>query len=463
METPALHMHTLKVAVLDPVGDPGSRSPVGQELTLAWVREQVGRRIHLLPPLTRRLVQVPARFHHPVWIEDGDFDIGNHVRSRTVPAPGGQREMDGVIADIASRPLDRRHPLWEMYLLEGLADGGIGVLVKLHHAAADGVAASQLLANVMATVVDAGDDVGEGRRPPPEPEPPGWRLLVDAFLDHLRQLARLPALVATTAGRVGSVVRRRRDATVRLPRPVLDVPRTSFNGALSPDRAFATGQLPLADVRRVKEAFGVTVNDVLLAVVGGALRTYLDDRGELPDRPLVAGVPISTDRPDDVARLGGNRVSNLFTTLATDLDDPAARLHAIHAVTAEAKVQQNLLGVELMQEWVQYTPPAPYTFAVRQFSARRLAERMPPPLNVVVSNVPGPREPLYVGGTRLRDIWSVGPVLEGIGLNITFWSYVDAVEVGLIADRVAVPRPHVITALLAEALAELVEAAGTET
>ncbi len=449
METPALHMHTLKIAVLDP-------APGVDELPIEWVREQIGQRLHLLPPFTRRLVELPGRFHHPVWIEDPDFDIRDHVRSQTVPSPGTQREMDEVIAEIASRPLDRRRPLWEMYLLEGLEDGRIAVLVKIHHAAADGVAASALLANVMTTIAEASTSVAPPAAPRrTEPVPTTRQLLLDAFFDHVRQFFRLPALLLRTVRNLVALIRRRRASDVRLPRPMLDTPRTSFNGALTPRRSFATTSLRLDAVKRVKEAFGVTVNDVVLAVAGGALRAYLEERGELPSRSLVAGVPVSSDQPGDVARLGGNKVSNLFTTLATDREDPRQRLAAIHEVTAEAKVQQNLLGVELMQDWVQYTPPGPYAFAVRQFSDRGLADQIPPAINVVVSNVPGPRQPLFVGGAQLRHIYSVGPILEGIGLNLTFWSYVDSLDVGVIACRDAVPDPHRITDLLRAALDEL--------
>jgi len=209
----------------------------------------------------------------------------------------------------------------------------------------------------------------------------------------------------------------------------------------------------------VKTAFGVTVNDVVLAMVAGSLRAYLLARGELPDVPLVAGVPVSTDAPDAVARLGGNKVSNLFTTLATDQSDPRRRLAAIHAVTSEAKVVQNLLGAELMADWVQYAPPRPYAAAMRWYSGRNLADRHAPPINVVVSNVPGPRVPLYAGGARLVELYSVGPILEGIGVNVTVWSYLDDLFVGVIGCPETLPDPERLTAGITEALAELLAAA----
>ena len=457
METPTLHMHTLKVAVLEP-------APGIDDVPVEWVREQVRERLHLLPPFRRRLVAVPFGFHHPVWIDDPDLDLHHHVRGVDVAAPGGRREMDAAISAIAGRPLDRTRPLWEMYVLRGLAGGRIGILVKLHHAAADGVAASQLLANVMDDRPDAlppappPADLGDtSAGPPPVPGPAG--LLLQAFLEHLEQVALLPALVLRTAARLVRVVRHRRTATITPPRPVLDTPDTTFNGALTAHRTFHTTAVALADVKAVKAALGVTVNDVVLALVAGSLRSYLLSRGELPEAPLMAGVPVSTDRHDAVARLGGNKVSNLFTTLATNESDPLARLQAIHDVTSEAKVVQNLLGADLMADWVQYTPPGPYAAFMRGYSRFNLADHHAPPINVVVSNVPGPRRPLYAGGARLLELYSVGPILEGIGLNITVWSYLDELFVGIIGCPETLPEPGRIARGFTDALVELSAAA----
>lgn len=450
METPTLHMHTLKVAVMQ-------LPPGVTELPVDWVRRQIADRLHRLPPFRRRVLEVPLGWYHPVWVDDPDFDIEYHVRSVFVAPPGGRAEVDAKIGELASRPLDRRRPLWELYLLQGLADGRVVVLVKIHHAAADGVAASQLLVNVMSTVLDEAPPEPDDWRPAPLPGPGElWR---DAVVDQLRWLARLPLLLLATLARLVPLLRHRRAASVTPPRPILDTPRTSFNAALTPHRVFATTSVPFADVREVRTAFGVTVNDVVLAMAGGALRGYLARRGELPERPLVAGVPVSSDKPGDIARLGGNRVSNLFTTLATDEADPRARLAAIHEVTSEAKVVQNLLGVDTMHDWVQYTPPRPYAWVVRQYSRHRIADRHAPPINVVVSNVPGPRAPLYAGGAELVELYSVGPILEGIGCNITVWSYLDRLFIGVIACRETLPDVEEITTGMVDALAELRAAA----
>ena len=209
----------------------------------------------------------------------------------------------------------------------------------------------------------------------------------------------------------------------------------------------------------VKNTVGVSLNDVVLAVVAGALRRYMDERGEHHPRPLVAGIPVGTDEPGAEPRLIGNRVSNLFTTLATDIDDPIERLRRIHAVTAASKQVQATLGPDMMSSWVEYTPAPFLRLFMRAYSRWRLADRHAPPINLVVSNVPGPPVPLYIDGARLTDLYSVGPILEGAALNITVWSYDGELYFAALACRERVPDTHVITDLLAASLDELANAA----
>jgi diacylglycerol O-acyltransferase len=447
METPTLHMHTLKIAVLD--------RPPGDSLPFVELRDAIRSRLVLIPPFRRRIVDVPFGFHHPVWIEDPDFDLDYHVRRVLLPPPGDRTQLDEAIGDIASVPLDRRRPLWRMHVFDGLDDGRMAVLVKIHHAVADGMAAAALLANVMSTEPRSDPIPEDDWRP--EPLPSKRELLTDAFLDHLGQLRDLPGLVQRTTANVAALLRHRRKSAVATPLPIVNTPRTSFNHALTPRRSFVSASLPVDEVDTVRHAFGVTVNDVILATVAGALRNYLLERRELPTQALVVGVPVVAD-PNET-RMTGNRVSNLFTSLATDEPEPIRRLERIHEVTAEAKRIQHLIGRETLGDWVQYTPPRPYAWFMRQYSRMHLADRHPPPINLVVSNVPGPAAPLYAAGAELRELYSVGPVLEGIGLNITVWSYLDHYFVGLLACKDAVTEPTRITCGMRDALAELATAA----
>ncbi len=463
METPTLHMHTLKISIVDATTVPGGYS-------FDRVGEVLGERLHLLPPFRRRLVEVPGGLHHPLWIEDPEFDLAHHLHRAEIAAPGGPRQLGELISDIASGQLDRRHPLWELWVVEGIEHGRIGFVAKIHHAAADGVAAAAMLANVLDAEADPETEAeAEAEAAPFAPPPPPWRpesiptgahRLVDGLRDLLRNLAGLPGLVRRTAAGLAAVRRRRRSGALSPPLP-FSTPRTSFNRALTPNRWFAMASLPLEEVKAVRRAFEVTVNDVVLALCASALRRYLLERGELPERPLVAGVPVSTGSADQPSgpRLAGNRVSNLFTSLRTDIADPVERLHAIHDVTKAAKEVQDALGAELLVDWSEVTPPRLFSAWMRLYSRLKLADRHRPPINLVISNVPGPRQPLHIAGGRLVDLYSMGPILEGIGLNITVWSYVDRLGFGLVACRQTMPDLWDLADHLHDSLAELRKAA----
>jgi diacylglycerol O-acyltransferase len=421
METPSMHMHTVKVAILEPDARQGGGIDIDR------FGEEVLARLDRMPPFGRRVLNVPFRLNHPVWVSDRPLDIKRHVVHQALPKPGGMKELEDLVGRIISVPLDRGIPLWELHLVEGLEGGRVAVVAKLHHALADGNAANNLLGNVTGERGPAG---------PPhalEPTPSRMRLVADAVTDFVRQLFSLPELLRRTAINVTALVKIRRGSDVSPPRPVLDVPRTSFNAALGPRRNFATCTLSLTEVKKVKEKHGVTVNDVVLGIVGGALRRWLDERGERPRGSLTAGVPVGTDPPGSSPRLMGNRVSTLFTTLATDIDDPHARLAEIHRVTEASKVVQRTLGPDMLIDWVQFTPPAPFSAGMRLYSRASAASWHAAPFNVVVSNVAGPREELMLGDARLVDLFSVGPILEGIGLNVTVWSYQDRVNVSVIS------------------------------
>jgi WS/DGAT/MGAT family acyltransferase len=440
LETPTMHMHTLKVALIDPPA----------AFDFSDFTAQLLARLDRLPPFQRRILPVPARLNHPLWISDRDIDPARHVFHHRLPAQAGMAELEALVGQIASTPLHRDVPLWEVHVCDALADGRIGVVGKMHHAIADGAAANALLANLT-----------DGAPPtippqtPPEPVPPPWRQAWLALRDAAAQTLTLPSLLWHTARAVLRVRGRQRETPTRVPRPVLDVPRVSFNGALTAQRSFTTASVPLEDIKEVRRRHGVSINDVVLTVVAGALRAWLDDRGERPSRALVAGVPVATDAPGSGPRLGGNRVSNLFTSLATDLDDPHERLHQISRTTAASKAVQQTLGPRMLIDWVQFAPPAPLSALMRAYSRTRAASHHPAALNLVVSNVPGPRDHVTIGGTRLDDLFSVGPILEGTGLNITAWSYVDRMNFSLLGCPTLIDDLPSLAAELRPALIEL--------
>lgn len=238
-------------------------------------------------------------------------------------------------------------------------------------------------------------------------------------------------------------------------------PRTSFNATLTPHRKVAFTHVPIDDIKRVKNAFGVKVNDVVIAVCSGALRRYLEARGELPDRSLISAVPISVhDRSE--GRSGTTKVSVMFASLASDVADPAERLRAIAAVNEGAKADHELVGAQLLQNWAEHAAPNTFSLAARMYSSLRIAELHPVVHNLIISNVPGPPIPLYFAGARLTGLYPLGPVMDGAGLNVTVLSHEDQIGFGLIACRELMPRLWDLADAIPQAVAELVEAAERE-
>ena len=234
----------------------------------------------------------------------------------------------------------------------------------------------------------------------------------------------------------------------------------SFNRALTPHRRFVFSSLPLDDVKEVKNALDATVNDVVLAVSAAAVRRYLQDRGELPSPPLMAGVPVSVGEMG--TRSSGNRVSNLFTSIPTDVADPVERVRTVHRMMKGAKEVHNALGAEMLSDWTELTPPRPFAAFMRFYSRRQLASRHRPPINLVISNVPGPKAALDIAGARLVSIYSMGPILEGIGLNITVWSYCGSLNFGIVSCRELMPDLWQLTDHIHDALEELKKAVASE-
>ncbi len=447
METPTMHMHTLKIAIMQPA----------TPFEFSRLLDEIVARLAELPPLRRRVLPPPLRLHHPLWITDRLVDPSQHVFNHEVPAPGGMLGLEALIGRVAGTPLDRSRPLWEMHVCQPFEDGRVAVITKMHHALADGVAANALLTGL---VDEAGAEVRPARDRPPtvmrlEPTPSWFSQLRLALVGAIVQMGSVPGLLSRTLRAVTALLRHKRTSSIQVPRPILDVPHTPFNNALTARRNFATCTLDVAQIKEVQRAHGVTMNDVVLAVVGGALRRWLLEHAELPDRPLVAGVPVATDAPGSVPRMGGNRVSNLFTSLATDLEDPHQRLLAISRITGESKLVQRTLGPDMLVDWVQFAPPAPLSAAMWLYSRSGAASHHPAPFNLVVSNVRGPGEEVGISGAVLRDLFSVGPILEGIGLNVTAWSYVGRMNFSFLSCPDLVPDLAPLVAELPRALDEL--------
>ncbi len=444
-ETPNVHMHTLKLAVIE-LDDVKGRTFGVEEL-----RTVLHGRLYKLDPFRYQLVDIPLKMHHPMWRENCEVDLDYHVRPYRVDSPGGRRQLDKAVGEIASTPLDRSRPLWEMYLIEGLANGRIAVLGKIHHALADGVASANLLARGMD--LEAGSQADRDSYAT-DPAPSKSELVRSAFADHMRQIGRLPGVMRYTAQGVRRVRQSSRKLSPELTRPFTPPP-TFMNHMVDPIRKFATATLALADIKATGKHLGVTINDMVLAISAGALRKLLLRYDGHADQPLLASVPVSFDFSPD--RISGNYFTGVLVALPTDCVDPLDRVRNAREAMLTAKEGHNLLGPELISRWSAYFPPAPAEAMFRWLSNKDGQNKV---LNLPISNVPGPRERGRVGGALVTEIYSVGPLTAGSGLNITVWSYVDQLNISVLSDGSTVEDPHELTDAMVEAFVEIRRAAG---
>jgi diacylglycerol O-acyltransferase len=453
METPTLHMHVAIVAVFDP-------STVPDGYSFRRVRQLINDRIPQVPVFQRRLVEVPMRLGFPVWVDDPEFDIDNHLRRAALPSPGGMRELGDFAADVISRQLHRDRPLWEMWIVEGLEDGKVALVVKMHHSTIDGVSGAELLG----ILFDLDPEPAETHLTARQLDsriPSGFELVSQAVISSMVapfDVGRM--LLRTTRSLFGIRAIRRSEPAGKAALP-LTAPRTSINVAVHARRRVAFAAASLNDTKRLKDKMGTTVNDVVLAICAGALRSYLLAGDELPEIPLVSVVPVSVT-PDVAELKGSNKVSAMFVQLPCQLEDPLERLQAIHDGTKGAKEEHKALGATTLQNWAEHATPNLFAVAARLYTGMKLADRHRPVANLVISNVPGPDFPLFLGGSQMLGMFPLGPVMDGMGLNITIMSYRGVLYWGFASDARAVPRLWDVAAAVPHALNELLEAAGLE-
>ena len=440
-ETPNVHQHTLKVAVID-------TSEFRGEPTFEAFRELLLNRLHLLHPFRYLLVDIPFRLHRPMWLEDAALDFDKHVRPVQVPAPGGRRELDALIGEIASTSLDRRRPLWRLFYAEGLADSRVAVIGKVHHALADGIAS----ANLMARAMEWPDSVvAEGETPRPARPPSTVDLIRSAGKDHIEQLGKLPTAIRDTAIGVYRLQRRSRQ---RRHHPDMagrfKPPPTFLNHKLSPARTFASATLSLAEVKATSKRLGVTINDLVLAIATGGLRQLLQNYDGHADEPIIASVPAATDTSRD--RVSGNALSTMLVSLPVHVGDPLERIRLIQLATRIAKDDYEALGPRTVGKWLEYVPPAVARATFKWTSRREAPNQL---FNVIVSNVPGPRERGRIAGAVVSEIYSVGPLAAGSAMNLTVWSYVDQLNLSVLSDDQTFKDTHDATDAFVRAFAEI--------
>jgi diacylglycerol O-acyltransferase / wax synthase len=441
--------HVACITVFDPAECPGGYS-------LDRFKQSLADRLHLLPPLRWRLVDPPLSLGRPHWIDDPDFDLDWHIRRIGLPRPGGRKELAEVCAEIYRHRLDRRRPLWELWVIEGLEHDHVAVFWKIHHSCIDGIAG----ASIQEVMFDP-DPSGPTHITAPTEE---WRpeqmpSAARMFLSSLPSFAATPLRLVKEVGRLvpnaPELVRSARSGA--LPLPGGGVARTRFNDRVSEHKTWAYCSINLDDVKTVKNTFNVKVNDVILAITAGSLRNWLGVRKELPEVPLAASVPVSV-RTADGEVVTGNAISGMPVSLATDIEDPVLRLLAIHESAMAAKEMQRALGAETIMNLIDTPPPAMLSLALRFYAKTNLVKRHPPITNLPISNVPGPPRQLYMLGAPIKAFFSMGLLLDGAGLFIGAMSYKDQMDFGILTCKEMCEDPFEIADGIVEELDVLLKA-----
>ena len=449
METPQTPMHVASVTIFKPASS--------QDDLFARFREHTAARLDLLPSYRRRLEPTPLGIDHPVWVVEDKLDLEYHIRHAALPKPGGMDELRTLIAQLHAVPLDRSRPLWEYHFIEGLEDGCFAVYIKVHHCTMDGVAGMATLGVTYDFAPAAEHESAPQKVVPPDVEPSDFiELTSTAVGDFVRQGWRAVKSLPGVARALTKVAPHfGRDARF-LYRYVKEMPRTPFNKAISAHRVYATSSLPLHDVKAFAKSQGVTINDVVLALSAGALRRYLLEHAALPDKALTAGVPASL-RPFGNAQLN-NQVVFTLSRLPTDVGEPLPRLAVAHAAGQEAKDLFADMRDLVTTDVSILGAPLVIMALTRLWAGARAANYLWPFFNIVISNVPGPRQTMYCVGAPAIHYFPVSIPYHGCALNITVQSYLDQLDFGLIACSETVPDAQRIADFIVEDFAALREA-----
>ncbi|MFK7897073.1 MAG: wax ester/triacylglycerol synthase family O-acyltransferase [Myxococcota bacterium] len=457
VETAHAPTHISGLAVYDQSTAPGGK------VTFKGILANIESRLHMARCFRQKIVRVPFGFDHPYWIEDAEFDLEFHVRHIALPSPGDWRQLCIQVARLHARPLDLNKPLWEMYVIEGLDEvegmppGSFAILTKIHHAAIDGVSGVEITAALHDLEV-------EGAAPEPEDEwvaesdPTILELALRSTVNNIRQPFRFARILSEAAPPAIRAMMAPPEDDFGDDAP-LEVPRTRFNGKVTPHRVFHAKTFSLSDVKQIrKRVEGTTVNDVMLAVCSGALRKYLEAHHELPLDPLSAFAPIST-RTEGQKGSAGNQVSGMFVRLHTDEGDPIRRLEKVYKTTTDSKELTAAVGARSMTDVTQTMPGALAGLSGRLIARTGLMSRMRPVANTVISNIPGPQVPLYFTGAKMVGSYGLGLPMEGIGLFHAVTSYNGVISVCVTGCRNQMPDPDFYAQCIEDSFRELREAA----
>lgn len=455
MENPGTPLHLTSIYIYDPSTAPGGK------ITHKQLLEHIGSRVHTSSIFTQKLKKVPGDLDYPYWVDDDSLDLEFHVRHLALPTPRDWRQFCILTSRLHSRGLDMSRPPWEMYIIEGLDNlpgippGSFAILSKYHHAAIDGASGTEIVSGLHDLTADA-----ESRNIPQarlEAAPSNIEMLLKAGINNVRVPFQLAKVLGVSRPKLPSVLKWKGKAEVEKP-PKLHIPKTRFNDKVSPHRVFTGHMFKLDVLKKIRTAVeGATINDVILAICAGALRHYLNDKGEIPDESLVAMVPINT-RNDQDKNIRGNVVSAMFVAIHTQVEDPLKRLQLIQQTTAAEKTLEKAVSARKMTDISKHIPAATLSLAGRLITATGLAYRTKPITNCVITNVPGPQIPLYMCGAELLETWGCGPVMDGLGLFFSAHSYNGKMFICAGACRDLMPDPGFFEECLIGSLNELKKA-----
>lgn len=457
LETPTAPMHMTLVIVLEPRDE--------QPPDVERLRGELADRLLSAPVMRRRVHEEALGIGRPVLVDAGTIDVDAHIDRLGAPSPGSAHELADVVAHLCEIALPRDRPLWNVTIVDGLEGDRVALVARVHHALLDGAAGAALFARLFDTSPDAERERPARRRPAAPADAGDAPGETSLLLGGIRRLATTPVRLARFGlhafGRSARMIRalgRARESAgeIRAGRP-LAAPPVSFAGAVTGRRCVAFGRVDREDVKRIGEVFGIPIGDVLAAACTRALRAYLQARGELPDRPLIAAVPVALDRRD--GRKDGNELSTLFAELPVALDDPLDVIDHVHRSTLQAKRAHTAAGGELLSGLADLLVPAVLSTLVQAYSSLDLADRHRPLVNLVLSNLRGPDTAFYCAGHRIGAPYPLGPIHEGWGLNVTVLSYAEAVHLGFLGCPDLLPDPWAIARAFESAVVELRRAA----
>lgn len=447
VESPTSPMHIGSVAVIE-----GS-------LEFDKFKATIHSRLHMIPKLRQRLVYVPFSIDYPYWVDDPNFDIDMHIQHIALPKPGNWSTLRNIASQIFSEPLDQSRPLWSFTFVEGLDNipqvpkGSVAVISKIHHVAIDGVGGAGLLGLIFDFTPET-KPIPEPKPYKPKPIPNELSMVMNSTMSFMENPLKFPKLISETVLASFNAGMLTRGKKADLPTAPFTAPPSPLNGIISPRKKWNTAILSLDRVKALKNKMGTTMNDVLLAICAGALRRYLVEKDKLPLKPLVAMVPISTRTKGEEDKQGNN-ISSMLIQLATNIEDPIERLETIHENTVRGKTYQSAVGAKALSNMAEAVPFGIANQAARLYTRYQVAEMHNPVFNLTITNVPGPPIKLYLNGHKLLSIMGMAPIIDGMGLIITIFSYDGHITISPTSDAKTMPDIDTFTRYIRECANEL--------